>query len=67
MYFEEALKLMRKGCLITRGIPGEYFRLNDGHFEIVNEEYPNGCHTNVPGDDLSSDRWELADKEENAE
>lgn len=63
MYFEEALKLMRKGYWISRGISGENFRLNDGHFEIVNEEYPDGCHTNVPGDDLSSDRWELTDRD----
>ena len=46
-------------------IPGERFRLYKGHFEIISEEYPDGCHTNVPGDDVSSDRWELADDEEN--
>ena len=63
MYFEEALQLMRKGYYISRGISGEKFRLYEGHFEIVNDDYPNGCHTNVPGDDLSSDRWELADRE----
>lgn len=63
MYFEQALEWMRKGCMITRGIPGEKFRLYEGHFEIINDDYPNGCHTNVPGDDLSSDRWELANTE----
>jgi len=63
MYFEQALEWMRKGYMITRGVPGENFRLYEGHFEIVNDDYPNGCHTNVPGDDLSSDRWELADRE----
>ena len=51
--------------LIT--ITGERFRLYEGHFEIISEEYPDGCHTNVPGDDVSSDRWELADEEENVQ
>ena len=64
MYFEEALNLMREGHVISRGIPGERFRLYDGHFEIINKEYPDGCHTNVPGADLSSDTWELAAEEE---
>ena len=65
MYFEQALSLMREGHIISRGISGERFRLYNGHFEIISGEYPDGCHANVPGDDLSSDRWELADEEEN--
>ena len=65
MYFEQALSLMREGHIISRGVQGERFRLYEGHFEIISEEYPDGCHTNVPGDDVSSDRWELADDEEN--
>ena len=62
MRFEQALKAMREGKTITNINTGEKFRLYEGHFEVISEEYPNGCHTNVNGDDLARDNWEIVDE-----
>lgn len=63
MRFEEALQAMREGKTITNINTGEKFRLYEGHFEVISEEYPNGCHTNVNGYDLAGDDWEIVEDE----
>ena len=66
MRFEEALKCMREGKKVCNSNkPTDVYRMNDfGHLEIINDNFPDGCHSSISGDDIFSEDWEIIEKDE---
>ena len=65
MKIEEAIKEMRHGKVIFNLLfPEDKFRIEDGHLEVVNKEFPDGCHTSLNGDYITNDCWEVVEPED---
>ena len=65
MKIEEAIKEMRHGKVIFNSLfPEDKFRIEDGHLEVVNKEFPDGCHTSLNGDYITSDCWDVVEPED---
>lgn len=65
MKFEEALKAMRTGKKVCNSNkPTDVYRMNDcGHLEIINDNFPDGCHSSINGDDIFGEDWEVVEDE----
>lgn len=63
MKFEEVLKYMRKGKKVCNSNkPTDVYRMNEfGHLEIINDNFPDGCHSSISGDDIFTEDWEIVD------
>ena len=63
MRFEEALKCMREGKKVCNSNkPTDVYRMNDfGHLEIINDNFPDGCHSSISGDDIFAEDWEVVE------
>lgn len=66
MKFEEALKAMREGKKVRNlNKPTDVYLMNDfGHLEIINDDFPDGCHTSINGDDIFIEDWEIVNEDE---
>lgn len=64
MKFEEALKAMRDGKKVRNlNKPTDVYLMNNcGHLEIINADFPDGCHTSINGDDIFAEDWEIVDE-----
>lgn len=63
MRFEDALKCMREGKKVyNSNKPTDVYRVNEfGHLEIINDNFPDGCHSSISGDDIFSEDWEVVE------
>ena len=65
MKIEQAIQEMRHGKVIYNSLfPDDKFRIEYGHLEIINKDFPDGCHTSLNGDYITSDCWEVVEPED---
>ena len=65
MKIEQAIQEMRHGKVIYNSLfPEDKFRIEYGHLEIINKDFPDGCHTSLNGDYITSDCWEVEEPED---
>lgn len=61
MRFEQVMPAMREGKKVyNSNKPDDIYRMDDyGHLEIINNDFPDGCHSSISGDDIFSEDWEV--------
>ena len=65
MKIEQAIQEMRHGKVIYNSLfPDDKFRIEYGYLEIINKDFPDGCHTSLNGDYITSDCWEVVEPED---
>lgn len=66
MRFEQALQAMREGKKIyNSNKPADIYRMDDfGYLEIINDSFPDGCHSSISGDDIFAEDWEIIEDEQ---
>lgn len=65
MKIEQAIQEMRHGKVIFNSLfPEDKFRIYEGHLEIINKSFPDGCHTSLNGDYITNECWEVVEPED---